>query len=69
MSVSGVVTEGMLPLAGSLAQLMGGVSGGQKGVVMKPGALGVFTDASETGNWSWQLWYLPLVDGASVIAA
>jgi len=70
MSVSGVVTEGMLPLAGSIAQLMGGaVGGGAPGVALGPGDLGVFTNANETGNWRWILWYKAIDQGATVVAA
>ena len=69
MTVSFVVTESMLPLAGSMAQLAGGiVGGGGKGGVFGPGDLGVFTSASTTGNWTWHLWYIPLFAGAVVIA-
>ena len=70
MTVSGVVTESMIPLHGCAAQLMGGiVGGGGRGLVLVPGALGVFTDASETGNWEWILWYMPIDAGATVVAA
>jgi hypothetical protein len=68
MTVSGVVTETMLPLAGSAAQLMGGIVGGTKGLVFGPGDLGVFTNASTTGNWKWYLWYIPIDSGATVVA-
>lgn len=69
MTVSGVVTETMLPLAGSVAQLMGGIVGaGGKGLVFGPGDLGVFTNASVLGNWRWMLWYVPLEAGAVVTA-
>ena len=69
MSVSGVATAGMLPLAGSIAQLMGGAAGGgAPGVALGPGDLGVFTNASTTGNWRWLLWYKPLDVGATVVA-
>lgn len=69
MTVSFVVTEGMLPLAGSAAQLAGGVvGGGGKGMVCVPGDLGVFTNASVTGNWEWKLFYVPIDDGAYVRA-
>jgi len=63
MTVSFVVTETMLPLAGSVAQLAGGITGGCKGMVFGPGDLGVFTSASVTGNWTWHLWYIPLTGG------
>lgn len=69
MTVSGIATEGMLPLAGAAAQLMGGIAGSCKGIVLPTGALGVFTNASVTGNWRWVLWYIPIDDGATVVAA
>ena len=69
MSVSGIATESMLPLAGSVAQLMGGIAGSCKGLVVPAGNLGVFTDASQTGNWIWTLWYMPIDNGATVVAA
>ncbi|KKN14266.1 hypothetical protein LCGC14_0997770 [marine sediment metagenome] len=69
MTVSGIATEGMLPVAGSVAQLMGGIAGSCRGLVMPSGALGVFTNASETGNWIWKLWYMPIDNGATVVAA
>ena len=69
MTVSGIVTEGMLPLYGHAAQLMGGATGaGGKGIALPPGDLGVFTGASVTGNWLWHLWYMPIDVGATVIA-
>ena len=69
MTVSGIVTETMLPLAGSVAQLMGGASsGGSPGLVFGPGDLGVFTSANITGNWRWTLWYVPIDAGATVVA-
>ena len=69
MSVSGIAGAGMLPLGGSVAQLMGGVAGSCKGLVLDAGALGVFTDASVGGNWRWVLWYMPITPGATVVAA
>lgn len=68
MTVSGVATETMLPLHGGAAQLMGGIVGGSNGFVIGPGTLGVFTNASTTGNWRWILWYIPLETGATVVA-
>lgn len=68
ISVSGVVTETMLPVHGTVAQLMGGIVGGTKGLVFPAGDLGVFTSASQTGNWQWYLWYIPIDAGATVIA-
>jgi len=70
MTVSGIVTETMLPLAGSVAQLFGGASGGGgRGFVVGPGDLGVFTNANITGNWRWILFYKPIDQGATVVAA
>ncbi|KKN14267.1 hypothetical protein LCGC14_0997780 [marine sediment metagenome] len=69
MSISGIAAAGMLPLGGSVAQLMGGVAGTNKGLVLDSGALGVFTSASQTGNWRWVLWYMPIENGATVVAA
>jgi len=69
MTVSGVATEGMLPLYGHAAQLAGGASGGGgRGVVLQIGDLGVFTSASQTGNWKWYMFYVPIDDGAYVRA-
>jgi len=68
MSVSGVVGDGMLPLAGSMAQIMAGVLGGQSPMALGPGDMGVFTGASTTGNWRWVLWYIPIDQGATVVA-
>lgn len=69
MSISGVASESMLPLAGSVAQLMGGIAGTCKGLVLGSGALGVFTDGSAAGDWRWVLWYMPISPGATVVAA
>lgn len=69
LTVSGIATEGMLPVADTVAQLMGGATGSCRGLVMPPGALGVFTSASEDGNWRWILWYVPIDNGATVVAA
>ena len=69
MSVSGIAGAGMLPLGGSVAQLMGGVAGGCKGLVLDTGGIGVFTGDSQTGNWRWVLWYMPITPGATVVAA
>jgi len=69
LSVSGVVGDGMLPLAGSMAQIMAGVLGGQSPMALGPGDMGVFTGASRTGNWRWICWYKPIDQGATVIAA
>lgn len=69
LTVSGIATEGMLPVADTVAQLMGGIAGSCRGLVLPPGALGVFTDASEDGNWIWILWYMPIDNGATVVAA
>jgi len=69
MSISGIAGAGMLPLAGSVAQLMGGVAGTCKGLVLDSGALGVFTDGSVAGDWRWVLWYMPITPGATVVAA
>lgn len=47
----------------------GGASGLRNPIVVAPGAIGVNTDATDTGAVTWTLTYVPLDDGATVVAA
>lgn len=47
--------------------LMGALAG--KGIVLPAGALGLKASASSTGSIKWDLFYVPLDEGASVVAA
>lgn len=40
-----------------------------QGIVLKPGAILLNCAASNTGSVKWDLWYVPLDDGAKVAAA
>jgi hypothetical protein len=67
--VTGLLTDAMLPAAHASSTHFGGATAlGLRGFVVTTGALGVITDASQTGNWRWMLWYIPLDDGAIVAA-
>lgn len=39
-----------------------------QGVVIAPGGIRITTDATNTGQLKYSLWYIPLDDGASVVA-
>ena len=41
----------------------------QNPVVLKPGAVGFKTSANDTGETKWTCWYVPLDEGATVVAA
>jgi hypothetical protein len=47
----------------------GGISGLRNPIVVTPGAIGVNTDATDTGAVTWTLTYVPLDNGATVVAA
>lgn len=47
----------------------GGVSNLRNPVVVAPGTIGLNTAATNTGSVAWTLTYIPLDDGASVVAA
>jgi hypothetical protein len=38
-------------------------------VILKPGAVGFKTSANDTGETKWTCWYVPLDEGATVVAA
>jgi len=44
-------------------------AGAAKGLVLPAGALGLKTSASSTGSIKWDLFYVPIDEGASVVAA
>lgn len=66
LSIDGLLTNVMTPTAHAGAAVMLSLAG--KGIILTIGDLGVVTSASQTGNWSWQLFYVPIDDGAYVRA-
>jgi hypothetical protein len=41
----------------------------QSGFIVSPGAIAFTPSATQNGALLWELWYLPLDDGAYVVAA
>jgi len=64
MSITGVFANPMGPAASG-----GAAQGISNPVVLKAGNLGINCAASKTGNIKWTMHYVPLDDGATVVAA
>lgn len=60
----GALVVGTGATAGGAVQ----VQGGSGGYVVNPGTIDITTSATNTGAFKWELWYLPLDDGASATA-
>jgi len=71
---NGLAAGGMLSPTGLAGDALvkstgGGVSGLRNPIVVSPGAIGLNTAATNTGSIRWILTYVPLEDGAAVVAA
>lgn len=71
---NGLAAGGLLSITGLAADAMvkstgGGVSNLRNPVVVAPGAIGLNTAATNTGSVRWVLTYVPLEEGATVVAA
>jgi hypothetical protein len=64
LTIGGAIATKLLPAttAGASAAMA------YAGVVMTPGTIKFGADAARTGNWKWSLWYVPIDDGAYVVA-
>jgi len=64
LTIGGAIATKLLPAttAGASAAMA------YQGVVMTPGTIKFGADASKTGAWKWSLWYVPIDDGAYVVA-
>lgn len=60
----GALVVGTGATAGGAVQVQGGAAG----YVVNIGTIDITTSATNTGAFKWDLWYLPLDDGASVTA-
>lgn len=74
VDVNGLAAGGLLGATGLAADALvkstgGGVSNLRNPIVVAPGAIGLNTAATNTGSVSWILTYVPLEDGATVVAA
>ena len=63
----GVEGDGTALVATSSGAFLNGLSGG--GFVLAEGTMNITTSATNTGATSWELWYIPLDDGATVASA
>jgi len=63
-TIGGAIATKLLPAtsAGASAAMS------YQGIVLTPGTLKWGSDAAKTGNWKWSLWYVPIDDGAYVVA-
>jgi len=71
---NGLALGGLLSITGLAADVMvkstgGGISGLRNPVVVATGAIGLNTAATNTGSVKWVVTYVPLDDGATVVAA
>ena len=66
LTITGLLTDAMQPAAHASSGVMM-VTGG-KGFILTAGNLGVITNASVAGQWTWTLWYIPLDAGATIVA-
>ncbi len=66
LSIDGLLTNVMTPTVHASAAVMNSLAG--KGILLTAGDLGVVTSTSVAGSWSWQLFYVPIDDGAYVRA-
>jgi len=63
LSITGLATDAMI------AGKSGSVSGMARPMIVAIGAIEATVGATHTGSIKWSLWYVPLDDGASVVAA
>ena len=66
-TIYGVEGDGTALVATSSGGFLKGASGG--GMVLAEGTIHILTSATKTGETSWELWYIPLDDGATVASA
>lgn len=74
VDVNGLAAGGQLSLTGLAGDAMvkstgGGVSSLRNAIVVAPGAIGFNTAATNTGSIRWVVTYVPLEDGALLVAA
>jgi hypothetical protein len=74
VDINGLAAGGQLSLTGLAADAMvkstgGGVSSLRNAIVVAPGAVGLNTAATNTGSIRWIVTYVPLEDGALLVAA
>lgn len=74
VDISALAAGGMLSPTGLAGDALvkstgGGVSGQRNPIIVAPGAIGLNTAASSTGQIRWILLYVPLETGATVTAA
>ena len=67
LTLDGALGDAMLPTAHAGCAPMFSAAG--EGIMLPSGNLSVITAASQTGNWYWILWYLPVTPGATVVNA
>lgn len=63
----GVEGDGTALVATSSGGFLQGIGGG--GFVLAEGTMNITTSATNTGATAWELWYIPLDDGATVVSA
>ena len=66
-TVYGVEGDGTALVATSSGAFLQGASGG--GMVVAEGTINITTSATNTGATSWEAWYIPLDNGATVASA
>lgn len=74
VDINGLAAGGMVSPTGLAGDALvkstgGGVSGQRNPIIVAPGAIGLNTAASSTGQVRWVLTYVPLETGATVTAA
>jgi hypothetical protein len=74
VDVNGLALGGLLSPTGLAGDALvkstgGGISGLRNPIIVTPGAIGVNTAATNTGAVTWTLTYVPLDNGATVVAA
>jgi hypothetical protein len=72
--INGLEVGGKLSLNGTLATALGKTLAGAAAglalpVIIDPGVIRMNAAASNTGQIKWTLWYMPIDQGASVVAA
>ena len=66
-TIYGVEGDGSALVATSSGAFLQGLAGG--GMVVAEGTINITTSATNTGATSWEAWYIPLDDGATVVSA
>lgn len=74
VDVNGLAAGGLLSILGlagdaALKSTGGGISLPRNGILVAPGAIGINAAASNTGQIQWTATYMPLDDGATLVAA